>query len=168
MGWFNARLFSLIAKTSLTCAALSGCGGGSGDPAEDAPLPLDEPTDALSFPDLYEDVFSTGLCGDSKCHGEQTQGGRLDLRDPEAAYEALVGVVAGGPKCIATGMMRVEPSDPEASLLYLKLLHESSPCGDVMPPVAIVMTDEDKEKVRAWIRAGALWEAYEADSGDAE
>jgi len=138
----RAALAMLVGYLTLSCS-------GEASSADEEVVP------DVRFDEIYQTVFSRALCGESKCHGEENRGGDLDLRDQETAYGQLVGETALGPKCLNLALKRVEPGKPEESLLFLKLAHDSSPCGDVMPPVAIVLTDEELLLLENWIKNGA-------------
>jgi hypothetical protein len=111
----------------------------------------------LSFAtDVYEGVIRK-RCGN--CHNDAPSFGGLAFfpGGAETAYANLVGVPAGaqdGYLCRASGLLRVKPGAPEASLIYLKLTNP--PCGSRMPPSAFgVTTAEQVELVRKWIADGA-------------
>ena len=72
----------------------------------------------------------------------------------DEAYANLVNVRAGGPLCGGVGLDRVEPVDPEQSLLYDKLTKLAPICGDPMPPTG-QLPQESIDRVRAWIERGA-------------
>jgi hypothetical protein len=57
--------------------------------------------------------------------------------------------------CKDTGMMRVVPSNPDASLLYNKLRGDMPPpCGNRMPPGG-ALCSATLEAIRMWIASGA-------------
>ena len=94
------------------------------------------------------------------CHsGGEFAAGGLDLEiEPLAALieqNATAAVCAGGGQ-------RVVPFEPEASLLYLKVVAklegDAAPCGDAMPPPGAsepALPEEQVELIREWIEAGA-------------
>jgi len=112
----------------------------------------------LSF---ANDVFPKVIrikCG--ACHNDAPSFGGLAFfpGGPETAYANLVGVRSGDKPdylCSASPLKRVEPGDPEKSLMYLKITNPS--CGGKMPPPAFgTATPEQVELVRQWIADGAL------------
>jgi uncharacterized membrane protein len=129
---------------------------GSGAAGSDASAPV--AGDKLSFAtDVYEAVI-TKRCGN--CHNDAPSFGGLAFfpGGAAAAYANLVDVPAGtedGYLCRASGLVRVKPGEPEASLIYLKLTNP--PCGSRMPPAAFgTPTAEQVELVRKWIADGAV------------
>jgi hypothetical protein len=88
------------------------------------------------------------------CHGAKGSGG-LMMSDKMSAYENLVD--ASGQHC--NGMSRIEPGDPEKSLMFLAISRTStSGCKPpAMPPGNIPLQPEQVELVRAWIEDGAQY-----------
>jgi hypothetical protein len=124
----------------LVCTALmNACGG---DDTNEPPAP--------TFTELYDELLFPN-CAGGICHGGGA--GSLDLSTRDAAYGALVSVAAMGPQCGSSGARRVVPGDPDASLMYQKLL-PNPPCGARMPGVG-ALTDDDIERIGAWIEDGA-------------
>jgi uncharacterized membrane protein len=121
-----------------------------------APAPLAEDAGKLSFAtDVYEPVIRKRC---SACHTDAPSFGGLAFFPGAAlAYTNLVGVRAGaaeGNLCRDSGLLRVQPGDPDHSLIYLKLT--KPPCGSQMPPAAFAPpTQEQVELVRQWIADGA-------------
>ncbi len=131
----SGTLVSLI--LALACATLLfACGG------DDEPTP---PT----FTEIYDELLSV-RCADAICHGGGA--GAMNFSTRDAAYASLVGVTAQGTSCGTSGRVRVVPSDPDASLMYQKLL-PTVPCGSRMP--ATPLDDDDIERIADWIEAGA-------------
>jgi hypothetical protein len=87
------------------------------------------------------------------CHG--AAGTFLDLSAKGVGYASLVNVPASGRACADSGLQRVEPGHPEASLLYLKVT--TPPCGDKMPlnGAAAVLDSSEIAQIVAWVEAGA-------------
>jgi hypothetical protein len=91
-----------------------------------------------------------------ECHGASSKRGRLDLSRKEAAF-------AGGENGAA-----IVPGKPDESLLWLYV--ES----DEMPKGRKPLSDSEKQRLRQWIEAGAVWsveaigEAAARDRGVAE
>ena len=125
---------------ALACATLFVACGGDGD--DDEPTP---PT----FTEIYDGILSV-RCADAICHGSGGFGMNFTSRD--AAYASLVGVTAQGPSCGTSGATRVVPGNPDASLMYQKLL-PNVPCGSRMPGAPL--DDADMERIADWIEAGA-------------
>ena len=110
----------------------------------------------LSFAaDVYDQVIRAKC---SACHSDAPSMGGLALFPGAAtAYANLVGVPAGaaeGNACRNAGVLRVQPGEPDKSLIYLKLTMPI--CGSVMPPAAVGQTTTAQvELVRKWIAEGA-------------
>jgi uncharacterized membrane protein len=129
---------------------MSGSGGASAGAAAAA-------SGKLSF---ANDVFPKVIrvkCG--ACHNDAPSFGGLALFPAaETAHANLVGVPSGkkeGYLCAGSELNRVQPGEPEKSLIYLKLTNP--PCGGKMPPAAFgTTTPEQVELVRQWIADGAL------------
>ncbi len=94
------------------------------------------------------------------CHsGGEFAAGGLDLQlDP---HGALVGRLPAAAVCTGSEIELVRAGDPDASLLYLKIVAKTegvaAPCGEGMPSGANkpALTSEQVELVRAWIAGGA-------------
>ncbi|HET8932780.1 MAG TPA: hypothetical protein VFN67_05035, partial [Polyangiales bacterium] len=67
-------------------------------------------------------------------------------------HASMVGVAASGEGCKdLTVMPRVQPGDPERSLLMIKLL-PGPPCGKIMPPAEVqALSAAELDTVRTWI-----------------
>ena len=70
------------------------------------------------------------------------------------AYRELVGAPAAGQGCASSGLLRVVPGEPDASLLLEKVATRNPSCGDPMP-VASMLATHRIEQIRAWIERGA-------------
>jgi hypothetical protein len=129
---------------AVLAVALAGC------PDEQFRVP--DPT----FASIRDEVL-TPRCA-VVCHGAIEPPGHLDLEtDP---YQALVGVEAMGRMCSTSGLVRIEPGDPDHSLLFLKISakaeHTDPPCGEGMPQGARDPLDADTiAAIEQWIRDGA-------------
>ncbi|MDD9945153.1 MAG: hypothetical protein OXU20_29190 [Myxococcales bacterium] len=116
---------------------------------------------ASSFATIYDEII-TQRC--SSCHAsvEAGQGGLVMLPDADTAYANLVMVPAGtmggaDSPCASSGLNRVTPGDPDASLLYLKVTKDPGVCGGEMPPPILGdLTPENIEAIRTWILEGAM------------
>jgi cysteine-rich repeat protein len=120
-------------------------------------------TECAVFPATYDliqrAIFENRSCTNDACHGNAQSGG-LDLR-AGASYDNLVDVFSS----IDPNRKRVEPGDPQRSLLYLKLAAKTFPeqypaeelgIGTPMPSGTVPGLSEDElEAVRLWIYAAA-------------
>jgi hypothetical protein len=113
-----------------------------------------------SFTAIYKEIIKgTGCTGSPICHTGPA--GKLQMSNQMAAYQALVGVSAMGmnqtlqpPHCADSGLKRVVPGDPDNSLLMLKVLGKA-PCGAAMPPNPPLLSQDQSDRIRAWIVNGA-------------
>jgi hypothetical protein len=111
--------------------------------------------DAFSM--IYASISSMGCQG---CHQPGLSMGSFlpTVGDVCTAYDNLVGGMASGPKCGTSGLVLVQPSMPEESLLLDKLKGTQT-CGDSMPmgELPLVMTNPALvQMIEAWIAGGAL------------
>lgn len=95
--------------------------------------------------DIVDRVFAPS-CGDTGCHGAVAPQQGLDLVSPGLA-QRVVGVSGTG--CVST---LADPTNPEGSLLYKKLL-PSPGCGAQMPLARPPISAADSACVLAWIAA---------------
>jgi hypothetical protein len=101
-------------------------------------------------------------CATSDCHGgsaAKNAGLLLPTNDPAAVYSELT----TRESTIARGTKLIVPGDPEKSFLQAKIDGRQtsfgapcvpSGCGETMPPGSRLNT-EPRDRVRAWIAAGA-------------
>jgi hypothetical protein len=137
----------------------SDAGGGQDAGATDdylTPTPELVPDVVHTYAPTYSAVYGEILqpsCAWVFCHG--AAGTFLDLSSKEVGYASLVNVPASGRACRDSGLQRVEPGHPEASLLYLKVT--TPPCGDKMPLNGAAATLDSSEiaQIVAWVEAGA-------------
>lgn len=122
-------------------------GGGGG-----GPLPGPTPSGAPTFGAVYEEVLVAEGCNTPLCHGGGAGGLAMTSRD--GAYAALVGAGAAGPFCDSSGLLRVVPGDPAASLLFEKIASRTPRCGEPMP-IAAMLAERQIEQIREWIERGA-------------
>jgi hypothetical protein len=106
---------------------------------------------------VYNALFAVaGAGGCYGCHGglanPALNGNFAMLSDQATTYKALVSAPSSEAS-VCKDMIRVTPSDPMSSLLYLKL-SGMQPCGMPMPPGTPLNADI-VSMVEAWIRAGA-------------
>ena len=159
----SAEVTRLVWGMTLSALLLTGCpgtlehkerflvdageaGGGDGDAAP-AHAGSDAGAGAAGGPcgDVIARVFVPS-CGGTGCHGPTGTQQDLDLVSP-GVRERVVGVPGTG--CAST---LVDPSNPEASLIYRKLL-PAPPCGAPMPLARPPLSDQDVACVLAWIAA---------------
>jgi len=132
-------------------ASSAGRAGNGSAGNEDAAAPIEAGAEAGAGPDdgpcgdVVARIFVPS-CGGTGCHGATAAQQDLDLVSPGVA-ERVVGVSGTG--CVST---LADPANPEASLLYQKLL-PTPPCGSPMPLARPALSDEDVACVRAWIAA---------------
>ncbi|TFH32141.1 MAG: hypothetical protein E4H00_02035 [Myxococcales bacterium] len=108
---------------------------------------------------VVQAVFETRGCTNATCHGQpaETAGGGLDLR-ADNAYANLINV-----KGSSADMSLVFPGEQDLSLLYQKVaaktlgadLSAMGISGSPMPSSTDVLTAEELELLRDWIRGGA-------------
>jgi hypothetical protein len=104
------------------------------------------PPEEITLTSLRTDIF-TPRCSLASCHGGTNPERGLDLgSDPH-------GTMVNVPSQEDPNVLRVVPGDPDNSLLVQVLL---APVGSIqqMPPGA-VLPQEDVDRIRAWIEAGA-------------
>ena len=134
-------------------------------PGNENPGPGPGPVgDGPTFTRVFNDVITgTGCNGGPLCHGGAVGG--LLMADKAATYDALVNVPGMGTNtadaqnanCADTGIIRVVPGDPDASLFVQKVDPPGGepPCGAAMPPTGGLLEREHLDLIRAWIEAGA-------------
>jgi hypothetical protein len=138
-------MLSRLCILALACFVL-GC-----EDAGDGPFVGDLPIEDVSFSADIQPIFSRS-CARAGCHiGGNPQAG-LDLTSG-AAYDEIVDVDASG----YLGK-RVAPGDPDASVLYRKILSDSSNSGfgTRMPQGGPYLSDVEQVTLRIWIAEGAL------------
>jgi len=84
------------------------------------------------------------------CHTNGNASSDLDFT-PAAAYAELVDV----PSVQHPSLDRVEPGDPEASFLVLKVREATPPAGDPMPPSGAELSAAEVSQIEQWISEGA-------------
>jgi hypothetical protein len=136
-----------LLASSLGLVGLMGCG----------PAPEDggvQPTLAS----IQDEVFSPS-CSLGSCHSSESHNADLIL-EPDTAYAELVGVDPQNAAALEAGMKRVDPGDPDNSLLYLKVMPgiagHAEDFGDPMPWGSDDGAEPDVvEAIRGWIEDGA-------------
>jgi hypothetical protein len=164
----TALAASLVVSLVGACMAACSSGKAASDRAGDAAVTdaSDEAQDdeagdaaddvvhtyAPTFGAVYGEILSP-VCAGLFCHGA-SETGNLPMATPDMAYAALVNVPAHGPNCADSGLLRVAPGDPDASLLYLKVTNP--PCGLKMPPsYQPYLDDRETAQIANWIAMGA-------------
>jgi hypothetical protein len=124
----------------------------SDDDASDDGGPAIVHTYAPTFTAVYGEIISP-VCAGLFCHGAADTG-NLSMVTQPAAYTSLVNVPAQGPNCADSGLLRVDPGAPDASLLYLKVTNP--PCGAEMPPgYEPYLDSRETAQISEWISLGA-------------
>jgi hypothetical protein len=117
-----------FADASFTTSNASGSTGtGSVDPCGDVPA----------------DILAA-QCGGSGCHGTKNPQNGLDLESPDVA-KRVVGVASK----LCPGIL-ANPSDPENSIMYTKLL-ETNVCNARMPLARPALSQKEIDCVKTWI-----------------
>jgi len=143
-------------KLIFLCLLLSGitaCGAGSGDGLNEQGLPItddnsSEPTNEVSLAQLQEEIFGA-IC--AACHTGANAPRGLRLDSAENAYAYLVNQAADE----VPELMRVNPGNPDDSYIIRKLEGADTIVGGQMPLGGPYLTQEQINKVRAWITNGA-------------
>jgi hypothetical protein len=131
----------------------------AGDAAAQRDATANEPVER--FKDIYADILAP-KCATSYCHVATNRAG-LNMSSASLAYMRLVGVKAGELErdpyalCKESGLLRVVPGDPDASLLIQKLAPPATgvPCGKVMPENQKALPETELTRIRRWIAQGA-------------
>lgn len=92
--------------------------------------------------------FLEPFCGD--CHGTTAPSKGLDLTY-ERGYEQMVGI----PSLQVSSLSLIEPGDPDASYLIIKLEGGPGMVGRQMPRGRPARPQDEIDLIRAWIEAGA-------------
>ena len=147
---FGSGLQHLVGTVDrkLYVLALPGDGGGGG------PQPTPQPSGDATFTAVYDEIIVGEGCTTPLCHGGGAGAGGLTLTSREGAYAALVDTPAAGELCGTSGLLRVRPGDPEASLLWSKVATRSPLCGQPMP-IATMLDAAQVDQILRWIERGA-------------
>jgi hypothetical protein len=141
------RWWWLVPALALACV-----GDGTGLDPTGEPAVCDPPATGVSFCADIQPIF-TASCALSGCHaGPAPQLGQ-NLA-PGNAYASIVNV----PSVEAPALDRVEPGDPDASYLVHKIQGTFASVGGSggrMPLGQGALPQEDIDRIRAWIVAGA-------------
>jgi OmcA/MtrC family decaheme c-type cytochrome len=114
--------------------------------------PESAPLVSASFSSIAQNIL-VPRCASAACHGGNPPAAFPRL-DAEGAYDAIVGVDSQQ----ASGVKLVQPFDPGASYLYLKLTGEAASVGGIatlMPTGDAALDASDLAAVEAWIANGA-------------
>jgi hypothetical protein len=122
-----------VAAVAVVVGLIAACDGGG-----------DEPAETPTFAEVQTRVFAAS-CAFATCHIGASPAGGLSLDgDP---YDDLV----DAPAMENDAFVRVEPGNPDASYMLMKL---EGMAGSVMPPTE-PLSDERLSLVRDWIAGGA-------------
>ncbi len=112
--------------------------------------------------DLIQSRILTPSCAIPTCHasaGDATFAQHELILEKSVAYDNLVGATATNLNAVAAGLLRVNPSDPDGSLLIHKLYiandHHSGDFGNPMPLGLQKLSQGQLEFIEQWITAGA-------------
>jgi hypothetical protein len=154
-----ARRWAIAAGAPLLAlgSACSSAPSPAGPDASDDAIESSDAGPVLTYLPTYTAVWTELLqptCALVFCHAGSSD--YLEMTSKDGAYAALVNAPAAGPSCAPTGLDRITPGHPEASLLYLKIT--TPPCGDMMPlqyGARVVLDPRQIAQVHDWITAGA-------------
>ena len=140
-------------------AGASGTGGTGGMAANCIASTAGAPQPTFTW--FFDNVLPS--CGGPVCHSGPAGGNLVfDTKDNAFAQLMMPGMAMNtGPStsmmdCSDTGLTRVVPNDPDASLLYAKLRTDMDPpCGNRMPPGSTLCADV-LEALRMWIARVAV------------
>ncbi|MBI4518932.1 MAG: hypothetical protein HY699_24335 [Deltaproteobacteria bacterium] len=140
-----------VALPQLALAALGlasslvvpGCAG-------DGPAPANSATGLAA---IQREIFNPS-CVAGGCHNGVARAGNLVLTDGDA-YQQLLAAPTVNAAAQAAGLARVQPFQPEASFLLIKLTNPRPGEGSRMPLSAAPLAEDKIEMVRQWIAAGA-------------
>jgi hypothetical protein len=105
--------------------------------------------ETATFAAVQQQIF-TQSCAFSGCHGGSSPAEGMDLRSG-AAYTNIVNVRSSQ----RSSLDRIEPSDPDNSYLYLKVIGDSSIEGVRMPRGGSALSQDLIDLLRDWIEHGA-------------
>jgi len=123
---------------------------GAVDPTPDTrTITVEGGGELATFTRVQNEVFNAG-CAFSGCHGGSSPAQGLNLSAGQS-YNMIVNT----PSAQQPSVDRIEPNDPEASYLYLKIIGDPSISGSRMPRGAPPLSQELMDLVRDWIERGA-------------
>jgi hypothetical protein len=100
-------------------------------------------SNTLNFAKISGSVFTA--C--AQCHSSSAKSGDLDI----SSYENIVNV----PSSEIPLLMRIKPSNPDSSYIYMKVTGASGIIGSKMPQGGTLSADKIK-LLSDWIKAGAV------------
>jgi hypothetical protein len=115
--------------------------------------PTPTPTEAASLALIQRTIFSP-RCAIPACHDSALASGDLVLEDG-SSYTELVRVEPDIDTAREAGLLRVDPGDPDNSLLLIKVEGPPPDLGSRMPLAGEPLTEREIALIRAWIEAGA-------------
>ncbi|MGH9886163.1 MAG: hypothetical protein ACREBE_11575, partial [bacterium] len=140
------------------------CGGESAGPGENGSEP------SASFARIQASVL-TPSCAVSGCHvsASAASSGNLVLTS-DVAYDNLVAAVPANLAAQRDGLKRVDPSRPDNSLLFQKVVlalnaSHSGEYGNVMPVGSSALSQGQVDFIKRWIEAGAPRSGDVVDAG---
>ena len=111
--------------------------------------------DPSTYYDEIQPIFNQSCVG---CHTKDVDRTTFSLMADDS-YAYLVGVAS----VQVDTLLRVDPGDPDASYLVMKLEQDDPPSGVRMPRNTTPLDPSDIQKIRDWITAGALETDEEED-----
>jgi len=111
---------------------------GAADPTPDTrSITVDSSGQVATFTEVQQQIF-TASCAFSGCHGGSSPANIVNVASSEKP-----------------SLDRIEPSDPDNSYLYLKVLGDSSISGARMPSGGAMLSQDLLDLLRDWIERGA-------------
>lgn len=134
-----------------TSASADAAAGSPSAPGTAGAMSAPPPDDGKpTWSGIYNHSFRS--CRNAICHGKGVAG--VDMTSQQSAYDSLVGHASDPTReCAKLGLNRVEPGEPEKSLMWLKL-DINAPCGQQMPPGG-TLPQAVVDRVHDWIAQGA-------------
>jgi hypothetical protein len=105
--------------------------------------------ETATFTAVQQQIFSES-CAFSGCHGGDSPAEGMSLA-PGDAYDEIVNVRSSQ----MSSLDRIEPNEPDASYLYLKVTGDSSISGSRMPRGGSALSQQLIDLLRDWIERGA-------------
>jgi hypothetical protein len=105
--------------------------------------------ETATFTAVQQQIFSQS-CAFSGCHGGSSPAEGMDLRSG-SAYANIVNVRSSQ----MSSLDRIEPSDPDNSYLYLKVIGDPSISGSRMPRGGAALSQDLIDLLRDWIERDA-------------
>lgn len=124
----------------LLALVASGCPGDLKDPERFEELPICRTP--IDVPALLVAKCGSSICHDGAANPPQAN---LDLTSPD-----FVSALIGAPADHCEGYLRIDPTDPDRSLLLAKLTDPPAGCGDRMPLVG-TLTPNELACIRAYV-----------------